>query len=91
MNLAAFSASIRGIRLSGKVFLRLGTVLAAATACAHTGSTTNPTPKPVAQRDSARSHGRYDEADAIRDRLAAAGVEVQDGPAGTSWEWRELT
>jgi hypothetical protein len=26
--------------------------------------------------------------DAIRDRLTAVGVEVQDGPAGSTWEWR---
>jgi cyanophycinase-like exopeptidase len=37
-------------------------------------------------RDRARADHRWSEADEIRDRLVAAGVEVRDTPAGTSWE-----
>jgi len=36
-------------------------------------------------RDHAREARDYAAADAIRDRLAEAGVEVQDTPAGTTW------
>lgn len=36
-------------------------------------------------RARARSAGRYDESDLIRDRLAALGVEVRDTPDGTEW------
>jgi cysteinyl-tRNA synthetase len=36
-------------------------------------------------RASARAGGRYDDADLIRDRLVAAGIEVNDGPDGTTW------
>ena len=43
----------------------------------------------LAARDRARDEGRYDEADAIRDRLLAAGVEVRDRPGGTVWELSE--
>ena len=39
-------------------------------------------------RDQARAGRRWAEADAIRDRLVDAGVEVQDGPAGTTWNLR---
>lgn len=37
-------------------------------------------------RDRARSEGRWTEADAIRDALAAVGVEVRDTPDGSEWE-----
>ena len=37
------------------------------------------------QRTSARADKRYADADAVRDRLVASGVEVQDSPEGTSW------
>ena len=37
------------------------------------------------QRASARATKRYDDADVVRDRLVAAGVEVKDSPEGTSW------
>jgi cyanophycinase-like exopeptidase len=40
----------------------------------------------LAARDRARVDRRWDEADEIRDRLVAAGVEVRDTPEGTSWE-----
>lgn len=36
-------------------------------------------------RDRARDDGAYATADTIRDRLAAAGVEVRDTPDGTTW------
>ena len=36
-------------------------------------------------RDVARSDRRFDDADAIRDRLAEAGVTLEDGPDGTRW------
>lgn len=38
------------------------------------------------QRRSARDDKRYADADAIRDRLVALGVEVRDTPAGTEWD-----
>jgi len=37
-------------------------------------------------RDRARNEGRFDEADAIRDRLTAAGIVIKDTPAGTDWD-----
>jgi hypothetical protein len=37
-------------------------------------------------RLSARAGGDWATGDAIRDRLVAAGVEVRDGPDGTTWE-----
>lgn len=37
-------------------------------------------------RDRARSAGRYDESDLIRDRLAVLGVEVRDTEEGTEWD-----
>jgi hypothetical protein len=37
------------------------------------------------QRAAAREGGRYDEADAVRDRLVALGVEVNDSRDGSSW------
>ena len=36
-------------------------------------------------RDSARRDRRYAEADVVRDRLTALGVEVHDSPDGSSW------
>jgi hypothetical protein len=39
-------------------------------------------------RQQARADNRWHDADAIRDRLLAAGVEVQDGPEGTHWQVR---
>jgi cysteinyl-tRNA synthetase len=39
----------------------------------------------LAARDRARADRRWNEADEIRDRLVAAGVEVRDTPEGTSW------
>jgi cyanophycinase-like exopeptidase len=39
----------------------------------------------LAARDRARADRRWNEADEIRDRLVAAGVEVRDTPGGTSW------
>jgi cyanophycinase-like exopeptidase len=40
----------------------------------------------LAARRSARSERRWSEADDIRDRLLAAGVEVRDTPDGTEWQ-----
>ncbi len=37
-------------------------------------------------RQQARADNRWDQADAIRDRLTAAGVEVKDRPEGTDWQ-----
>jgi cysteinyl-tRNA synthetase len=37
-------------------------------------------------RSTAREAHRYDEADRLRDRLLALGVEVRDTPTGTSWD-----
>lgn len=36
-------------------------------------------------RDAERQQGRYEAADVIRERLAEAGVEVRDTPAGSEW------
>jgi len=36
-------------------------------------------------RESARRERRFDDADAVRDRLVALGVEVNDSPAGSAW------
>ena len=40
------------------------------------------------RRDAARSARDFATADALRDRLAAAGVEVRDGPSGVEWSLR---
>jgi cyanophycinase-like exopeptidase len=40
------------------------------------------------RRAAARSAGDFATADAVRDRLAAAGVEVRDGPSGVEWSLR---
>ena len=37
-------------------------------------------------RRQARADGRYNDADGLRDRLLAAGVEVRDSPDGTEWQ-----
>jgi hypothetical protein len=37
-------------------------------------------------RSAARTDGRYQEADRLRDRLLALGVEVRDTPDGTEWQ-----
>lgn len=42
----------------------------------------------LAARDDARAAKRWSAADAIRDRLLAAGIEVRDGPDGTEWQVR---
>ena len=39
----------------------------------------------VELRDEARRHGRFDDADALRQRLSALGVEVRDTPGGSEW------
>lgn len=40
-------------------------------------------------RDLARQQRRFGAADAIRDALAAGGVEVRDQPEGTVWDYRD--
>jgi hypothetical protein len=40
----------------------------------------------LALRSEARTDGRYADADAVRDRLLALGVEVHDTPDGVTWE-----
>ena len=39
----------------------------------------------VTRRDAARAHRDYSTADAIRDSLAAAGIQLEDGADGTHW------
>ena len=39
----------------------------------------------IAARAKARAERRFEEADTIRDELAAAGVTIEDGPDGTRW------
>ncbi len=39
----------------------------------------------LADRDAARAAKNFDIADAIRERLAADGVQIEDGPSGTTW------
>lgn len=43
----------------------------------------------IEQRHQARANKNWAEADAIRDRLTAAGVVVEDGAAGARWHVRE--
>jgi cysteinyl-tRNA synthetase len=38
------------------------------------------------ERTAARAHGRFDDADRVRDRLLALGLEVRDTAEGTEWE-----
>ena len=40
----------------------------------------------LGRRAAAREERRFSDADALRDGLIALGVEVMDGPAGTTWE-----
>ena len=40
----------------------------------------------LAERRKARGERDFAKADAIRDELVAAGVEIKDGPSGTSWK-----
>ena len=40
-------------------------------------------------RDSARRDGRFADADALRDALTAAGVEVRDSPGASTWVLRD--
>jgi cysteinyl-tRNA synthetase len=42
-------------------------------------------------RDRARAEQRFADADAIRDRLTATGIEISDRPEGTNWQPRGLT
>ena len=37
------------------------------------------------QRQQARAAKDFATADAIRDRIKAAGIEVEDGPSGSTW------
>jgi hypothetical protein len=39
-------------------------------------------------REGARHDSRWDDADTLRDRLVALGVEVHDAPSGTTWNLR---
>jgi cyanophycinase-like exopeptidase len=43
----------------------------------------------LAIRDAARSGRRFAEADEVRDRLERLGVEVHDGPDGSTWELKK--
>jgi cysteinyl-tRNA synthetase len=40
----------------------------------------------LSERKTARSERDFARADAIRDELVAAGIEIKDGPSGTSWK-----
>jgi cysteinyl-tRNA synthetase len=40
----------------------------------------------LAERQAARERKDYETADAIRDRLEAAGVLIEDTPDGSRWE-----
>ena len=39
----------------------------------------------IAARNAARKEKNFAEADRIRDELAAQGIQIEDGPQGTSW------
>lgn len=39
----------------------------------------------ITERETARAARDFERADAIRDRLAAAGIAIEDGPSGTRW------
>ena len=40
----------------------------------------------IQQRNLARSEKDFVESDRIRDELAASGIELEDGPSGTTWK-----
>ena len=40
----------------------------------------------IQQRNLARSEKDFAESDRIRDELAASGIELEDGPSGTTWK-----
>ncbi len=44
--------------------------------------------KLVQERSEARKNKDFAKADEIRNRLAEAGVVLEDGPSGTTWKWR---
>ena len=39
----------------------------------------------IEKRNAARKDKDFATADAVRDQLAAAGIRIEDGPAGTTW------
>src|SRR5690606_26589218 len=39
-------------------------------------------------RDEGRRNKNWELADQLRDRLAAHGIQVEDGPAGSRWTWK---
>ena len=39
----------------------------------------------VEKRNAARAARDFAAADALRDELAAAGIQIEDGPGGTTW------
>jgi len=43
----------------------------------------------LALREQARADKRFSDADAIRDALIAAGVEVHDARDGTGWDYHD--
>ena len=42
--------------------------------------------KAIAERTAAREAKNWGRADEIRDQLLAQGIDLQDGPTGTSWQ-----
>ena len=44
----------------------------------------------LALREQARTEKKYQFADLLRDRLAAIGIVVEDGPEGSTWHRREI-
>jgi cysteinyl-tRNA synthetase len=74
----------RGHSALRSMVVRLGEVAQSGTADAR--DTLGPFVEALLEaRDRARADRRWNEADEIRDRLVAAGVEVRDTPEGTSW------
>lgn len=66
---------------------RLGDAAARAGAAVSAADMLRPAVRPLlALRASLRDQGQYQAADAIREALARAGLEIQDTPDGTSWE-----